>query len=204
MVASLASWRDDPSDLGEYYVTWGNIAGADVIVQANPVVGEPGFDLILDRDDQLAVWRAIEEVGGESVVPCGHDTMETLRIEAGTPRFGVETGDDVIPLEADLADHISFEKGCYLGQEIIARLDSQGQVAKRLRTLVFDGGAAPAVGASVESDGRDSGTVVSSTWSPRADAPIALAFIKRNAYDVGETVLVEGREAVVRPLGSTD
>jgi len=198
IVASLANWDRPVDELDDYDAAWGVVDGCEVIVQSNPLVGEPGYDFYLDRGELLTLWRRIEDVGGGDVVPCGHETLETLRIESGRPRFGVETGDDIIPLEAGLAADVSFEKGCYLGQEIIARLDSRGQVAKKLRMLMFDGGAAPAVGATVEADGRDSGSVVSSVWSPLADGPIALAFIKRNAYDVGGEVTVEGRTASVK------
>ncbi|MFB6350516.1 MAG: folate-binding protein YgfZ, partial [Bradymonadaceae bacterium] len=203
ILGSAVSLKDDPSALGEFEGTWGRIAGADVIVQAVPVAGEPGFDISFDRDRARAVWQALEEAGGESVAPVGHDALETLRIETGVPRFGVETGDEVIPLEANLRHLISFDKGCYLGQEIIARLDTRGTPAKRLRTLVFDGGAAPAVEADIEPEGggREVGGVVSSVWSPLLDAPIALGYVKRRHYDVGGTVEVEGREARVEELG---
>ena len=201
ILGRAAELQRDPAELGGFDGAWGRLAGEDVIVQSNPTTGEPGFDIAFDRRRAGAVWDALVEAGGEQLEPVGGQVLETLRIEAGFPRFGVETGDDVIPLEAGMGDLISFEKGCYLGQEIIARLDTRGTPAKKLRTLVFDGGAAPHVEAEVEADGRDSGRVVSSVWSPLLEAPVALAYVKRNANDIGGRVDVEGREARVEPLG---
>lgn len=201
VLAEAASLASDPATLEEFEGTWGRLAGTDVIVQAVSVAGEAGFDISFDREQASGIWRRLSETGGEAVTPVGHDALETLRIEAGVPRFGVETGDEVIPLEANLRHLISFNKGCYLGQEIIARLDTRGTPAKRLRTLVFQGGAAPAVEANVEADGREVGEVVSSTWSPLLEAPIALGYVKRRHYEVGGTVEVEGREARVEELG---
>jgi folate-binding protein YgfZ len=141
------------------------------------------------------------EAGGDEIRPVGARALETLRIEAGVPRFGVETHDKIIPLEANLGELISFEKGCYVGQEIIARLDTRGTPAKRLRTLVFQGGAAPHEGAELEADGRNAGEVVSATWSPLLEQPIALAYVKRNVNDPGTEVDVEGRTARVELAG---
>lgn len=201
ILAEAADLAREPGSLEDFQGTWGRMAGGDVIVQAVPVTGEPGFDVSFDRRDSLAVWKALESAGGEELVPVGSDVLETLRVEAGVPRFGVETSDDIIPIEANLTDLISFEKGCYLGQEIIARLDTRGTPAKLLRTLVFDGGAAPEVEVEVESDGRSVGTVVSSVWSPLLEAPIALAYVKRNFNDIGDVVEVEGRRARIEQLG---
>ena len=171
-------------------------------MQANPTSGEPGFDLSFDRAESLPIWDALTEAGGGTLEPLGDETLEILRIEAGVPRFGVETDDSVIPLEANMGELIDFDKGCYVGQEIIARLDTLGTPAKKLRTLIFDGGAAPAPGADIENDdGRNVGTVRSAAWSPLLDAPIALGYVKRNANEPGTVLQVEGREARVERLG---
>jgi folate-binding protein YgfZ len=204
VVGSAFRLDDDPSGLAPFDATWGaSDATGEVIVQRIEWTEGLGFDLIFDRHQSARVWEQLQSVGGDSLEPVGDETLETCRIEAGIPRFGVETSDDVIPLEADLQHIISFDKGCYVGQEIIARLDTRGTPAKRLRTLVFEGGAAPAPEADVEDvDGnRSVGEVVSAVWSPRLQAPIALAYVKRRHNDVGTTVRVEGREAEVHRLG---
>ncbi len=200
ILEKVADLEAELAVLGDFDGTWGRIEGRDVLVQVNPVTGERGFDLFFDREQALVVWEALAEAGGE-VEPVGHQMVETLRIEAGIARFGVETTPEVIPLEADLGHLIDFEKGCYLGQEIIARLDTRGEPAKLLRTLVFEGGAAPAVGAALESEDREVGEVVSAIWSPLLEAPVALAYAKRGYNEVGEILEVEGRAARIEPLG---
>lgn len=177
--------------------TWGLLGNREVVIQRVDWLAEPGFVVSGDRSQQLNIWMTLSE----AAEPIGHDTFETLRIEAGVPRFGVELTEKIIPLEAELDHTIAYDKGCYLGQEIIARLDTLGTPAKRLRTLVFEGGAAPAEGADVECEGRNAGFVASSAWSPRLGAPIALAYVKRKFNDIGNTVEVEGRETTIRPLG---
>lgn len=193
----VAELEASPETLDAFDGTWGAIAGVDIVVQRCDWTGEPGFLVSCARPSQLTVWNALSEMA----TPIGHDTFETLRIEAGVPRYGAELSDDIIPLEAGLDETIAYDKGCYLGQEIIARLDTLGTPAKELRTLVFDGGAAPVEDAKVEVDGRKAGFVASSVWSPRLQTPIALAYVKRKYNGVGETVTVEGRDATVRELG---
>ena len=198
----VGQWKRDPAELDAYQGTWGAIDGREVIVHANPTSGESGYDLSFDRSESLPIWDALTEAGGGTLEPLGDETLEILRIEAGIPRFGVETDDSVIPLEANMGELIDFDKGCYVGQEIIARLDTLGTPAKKLRTLIFDGGAAPAPGADIENnDDRNVGTVRSAAWSPLLDAPIALGYVKRNANEPGTVLKVEGREARVERLG---
>jgi folate-binding protein YgfZ len=202
ILEQAGQFKRDPAELDAYQGTWGAIAGKEVILQANPVSGGPGFDLSFDRADSLAIWDAVTEAGGGTLEPLGDETLETLRIEAGIPRFGVETDDSVIPLEANMDELIDFDKGCYVGQEIIARLDTLGTPAKKLRTLIFQGGAAPEPGADIENDDeRSVGTVRSAAWSPLLDAPIALGYVKRNSNEPGTVLRVEGREARVERLG---
>ena len=185
------------SALGPFEATWGALGDEDIVVQRVPTAGEPGFDVSCATEAALRVWNSL----AEHATPIGFEPLETLRIEAGVPRFGKELTEKRIPLEAGLEHAISFDKGCYLGQEIIARLDTLGTPARLLRTLVFDGGAAPNEGASVERDQRSVGEVVSSVWSPLLEAPIALAYVKRDHNDIGNEVEVEGRTARVAALG---
>ncbi len=188
------------ASLDAYAGTWGVLGEEDVVIQRVAWSGGPGYDVSCASEAAHRVWNSLL-AAGEDVVAVGFETLETLRIEAGVPRFGTELSDERIPLEAGLDHAISFNKGCYLGQEIIARLDTRGTPARLLRTLVFDGGAAPAVGAEVEVDGRSVGEVVSSAWSPLVERPIALAYVKRGHNEIGAEVGVEARPARVEALG---
>jgi aminomethyltransferase len=187
------------SSLDEFSCTWGAMGDEDVVIQRVPLVGEPGFDVACSSEAALLVWNTLAHA--EDVTPIGFETIETLRIEAGVPRFGKELTDDRIPLECGLEHAISFHKGCYLGQEIIARLDTRGTPARLLRTLVLEAGAAPEEQAEVFSDERAVGEVISSVWSPALQKPIALAYVKRKYNDIGTELEVEARAARVEELG---
>jgi folate-binding protein YgfZ len=132
--------------------------------------------------------------------PAGTDELyEVLRIEAGLPRFGVEIGEEYIPLEANLWDDVSFTKGCYIGQEIIARMESRGKQARVLAGLRL---AAPldADGErAVRIDGQPAGQVTSVAYSP-ALGPIALAFIKPALANPGAKATVGGVQALIAEL----
>lgn len=112
------------------------------------------------------------------VTECDVAALEPLRIEAGVPRMGLELTDATIPAEAGVVDRaVSFAKGCYTGQELVARIDSRGgNVPRRLRGVVAADDV-PA-GAIVEVDGAEAGRVTSSSRSPRLGA-VALAYVKR-------------------------
>lgn len=196
---AVAALERPAATLEGYAGTWGAIGAADVIVQHVAWTGGKGLLLSVDRGDAAAVWDVL--AADERVRPAGQETLETLRVEAGIARFGVELDGKIIPLEAGLKASISFNKGCYLGQEIIARLDSRGQPAKLLRTLVFDGGAAPRPGADITHEGKSVGEVRAAVWSPLAAAPIALGYVKRKHNEIGTHVEIDGRQARVERLG---
>lgn len=124
------------------------------------------------------------------------DELEALRIEAGIPKMGVELDESTIPAASGIVDRsVSFTKGCYTGQELVARIDSRGNnVPKRLLGIVFDGQALPAPGADVRAGGSDPadsvGTITSAANSSRFGGPVALAYIGR-AAEVGQAVQVD-------------
>lgn len=152
--------------------------------KTDPVAGG-GYFVMCDVEDRAAVE---ERLLGEGIVPAGEATFEYLRIESGLPRFGSEIGEDYIPLEAGLWDDVSFAKGCYIGQEIIARMESRGRLAKQLAQLHP---AAPvAAGTEVEAGGRSAGTVTSAADGPQG--AVALGYVKARALDAGETLTAGG------------
>ncbi len=133
--------------------------------------GGPGFDLL----------------GPDPAVPpgalvVGHDAYDALRIEAGVPRMGAELDTSTIPAAAGVVDRtVSFTKGCYTGQELVARIDSRGgNVPRRLRGVVMAANVLPPVGASVEVAGREVGALTSVGESMERRAPVALSYIRRD------------------------
>lgn len=118
------------------------------------------------------------------------DEVEQLRIESGEPMVGVDTGNSTIPQETGLVPvAVDLEKGCFLGQELVGRIARRGHVNKQLRVLEFPG-AAPAAGSEVSRDDSTVGTVTS------VAGPVGLATLRREV-EVGESVVVDGVEAVV-------
>jgi folate-binding protein YgfZ len=118
------------------------------------------------------------------------ELYETLRIESGVPKFGVDMDENTIVPELGFDDMISYTKGCYIGQEIIARIHFRGHVAKQLTGLVFEVsenqkaetrsvGSVPIVGTElISADGKNAGRVTSVTYSPKLESVIALAFVR--------------------------
>ena len=128
---------------------------------------------------------------------------EALRIECGVPRMGSELTERTIPAEAGagvIERSVSFTKGCYTGQELVARIDSRGgNVPRHLRGLVLDGDDLPEPGEAVVIEGADVGVVTSAARSERLDALVALAYVKRDV-DVPTGAAVGGRVARIEAL----
>jgi folate-binding protein YgfZ len=190
---------DAPGTL--YGITRVRIGGVDARLVRSDDFGVPGFGILLDAGDVAAVLAALAAAGGVAV---DESDLETARIEAGRPRFGADLDTDIIPLEAGLeARAISRSKGCYVGQEVIVRVQDRGhgKVARRLVGLTLEATAAiPERGAPIETDGRAIGRVTSAAWSPSLARPIALGYVHRDFVAAGTPVLVAGSAASVADL----
>src|ERR1043166_5788043 len=121
---------------------------------------EDGFDLFVSASDAEALWDLLVAAGAR---PAGFDALEVLRVEAGVPRYGVDAGEaNVVTEVLDEAEAVSYTKGCYVGQEIIARIHWRGHVAKRLAGILLEGDAETASDAGVKTlpggDGRAQST----------------------------------------------
>ncbi len=151
---------------------------------------EDGFDLFVEADHGAALWEAMIQCG---VRPAGSAALEILRVEAGVARFGVDMNETNVVLEAALDDAVSYTKGCYVGQEIIARIHWRGHVAKRLSGLVFDDEAtwpAPPESKIRTVDGKEIGRITSSVFSPALNKTVALGFVKYDYLAAGTEVRV--------------
>ena len=155
---------------------------------------DAGVDLLFAADDTGTVRTALLDAGAAEIAEA---TAEVLRIERGRPRYGVDLDDSVIPQEAGLNQRaVSFTKGCYVGQETVARLYYRGKPNRQLQGL---SSAEPlGLGTELTLDDRVVGTVTSSAFSPR-HGHIALALVRREA-PAGAIVRAGEHEAVVREL----
>ncbi|MGC9222263.1 MAG: YgfZ/GcvT domain-containing protein [Solirubrobacteraceae bacterium] len=155
-----------------------------------------GLDLLCAADDTVPLTDLLTQAGA---VLISEPTAECLRIETGRPRYGVDLDDTVIPQEAGLNDRaVSFAKGCYVGQETVARLFYKGKPNRELRGLRSENALTPGSELSLADSGRSVGVVTSATVSPRL-GPLALALVRREAPP-GTTVDAAGQQALVVAL----
>ena len=174
--------------------------GKDFLPATRPQVefDSPGgvdhFVHVHDVDDFVAELENID------AVQISDAAYEVLRIENGIPRYGVDMDASTIVPEIGISDVISYQKGCYIGQEIIARIHFRGHVAKRLTGLVFgDEAAAPLVELTTP-DGKKAGRLTSSVFSPKLGRAIALGYVRFEHLTAGTVLQADGRECVVTDL----
>lgn len=160
-----------------------SVGGAEGLVARFGWSGEDAYQI-------FAAPERAEEIAGRLArvaEPCSPEALEVLRVEAGAPRWGAELSEDVLPPEARLEGAISYTKGCYTGQEIVARLRSRGHVNHLLVGLRFEGAALPPPGARLRHGDAEIGEVTSAVLSPSA-GPIGLGFV-RVGHDAEGTLL---------------
>lgn len=166
-------------------------AGIPVQIARRQPIGGNGFTLIVPAQQMPALQEALSTAG---VVTLSAATFETLRIEQGYPAFGHELSQEYIPLETGLLDAISFSKGCYVGQEIIARMESRNRLAKQLRGLKLrEVNSELPVPTKLLVDGKDAGDLTSVTHSP-LHGPIALGYVRTAHAEPGSIVTISGTE----------
>ncbi|MDB6056870.1 MAG: Folate-binding protein YgfZ [Verrucomicrobiales bacterium] len=175
----------------------------EIYLMNQPRLGTIGFDLFVPSGAIAAVAdkaiAAAKAVGGRA---CGWQAFETARIEAGIPRFGVDMDETNLAPEAIESRAISYSKGCYIGQEVIARIRTYGQVAKSLRglRLADDLKALPAKGDKLSKDAKEVGYITSATHSPSLNANIALGYVRKEVNKTGEQLMVNDSTATIVEL----
>jgi len=166
------------------------LASVSFVVAAWGVTGT-GRQLFVPAGGADVVVAALREAAAPgALVEAGPEALEILRIEAGVPRLGVELDEEVLPAEARLDAAVSTTKGCYTGQEVVARMASRGRVSHRLVGLRFAQPSPAEPGTALEREGRKVGEITSACVSPAAGA-IALGFV-RDAHSEPGTVLQAG------------
>ena len=153
---------------------------------------EDGFDLFVDVSEAPKLWELLTKAGAQ---PVSSEGMETLRIEGGIPRYGVDMDETNVVTETNLDDAVSFTKGCYIGQEIIARIRYRGHVAKKLTGVILESEVRLESGAKIlSSDEKEIGRVTSFAFSPRLDRTVALGYVKYDYLAPGTNVRVRSGE----------
>lgn len=196
----IAALTGQPVDIeGEYKIRERLIGGKQVLVASRNRCGETGFDLFIPTEFARETLETILSRGGDfGARQSGLGAFEIARIEAGVPREGVDAGENYIILESGLDSAVSYTKGCYLGQEVIARIHWRGQPAKRLRGLLIDADQPPSPGAQLfADDGKKVGEITSSARSLALDRPIALGYVHRYYLTTGTKFTLKQDEADV-------
>ncbi len=156
---------------------------------ADPWTGDVGGRLLVSRSDLAPVRDALTAAGREhGLVEVGAEALEILRIEGGRPAFGVDMDGRTLILELGRGGMVSHDKGCYLGQETVARVHSRGHVNRFLAGIVIEGGTPPPAGALLLVDEAPVGESRSACLSPNLGRPIALAMVRREAIEPGTVV----------------
>jgi len=167
----------------------------DIDFESEPVTlvrathtAEDGFDVFIGSNTSSAIQAALISAGAR---PINEETLETLRIEAGIPRYGIDMDETNVVTETNLDDAVSFTKGCYLGQEIIVRIKHRGHVAKKLTGIILEQHTPVARNAAILSEnGKEIGRVTSSALSPKLNRAIALGYVKYDYLAPGTAVKV--------------
>ncbi|OYT71593.1 MAG: hypothetical protein CFK52_07570 [Chloracidobacterium sp. CP2_5A] len=172
------------------------------LVARRPRYGLPAFELFVPSETAVVVWKTLTAAGA---TPVGWDALDVCRIERGVGRFGCDFDDTTLAPEAGLGHAISYTKGCYVGQETVAKIHWRGhdQTARRLVSLAldgddFDGRPVPARGTPVLADGKEAGLIASAIRHPVTGAAIALGYVRSTALANGLPLTVAGRPARVR------
>ena len=175
--------------VGVYESASAVIGGVEATVVRTDFLELPSYDLIVPSGGLNAVREVVLAAGTvHGLAEIGEGALELLRIEQGVPAQGKELTEDANPLEAGLIDYINFNKGCYIGQEVVARLNTYDKVQRTLVRLSWDTSAAPEEGAELFVDGKKVGVLTSAAASLQVERGIGLGLV-RNAHAIPGAVL---------------
>ncbi|MGA9797474.1 MAG: folate-binding protein [Terriglobales bacterium] len=156
------------------------------------------FELWMAPGDAERVYAALTSAGAK---PVGSSALELLRIAAGVPRYGTDIRERDLPQETEQERALNFSKGCYVGQEIVERIRSRGQVRRKFTGFEIQG-PLPAIGSKIQVDGKDVGEATSAGSLPigGGERRVALGYIRREVATPGKQVDAGGSIAKVMPL----
>lgn len=183
----------DVADLKPIDFVTAQIGGSHALVLRTEETGELDIEVLLPATGLLPAWNALLEAGAKyGIKPVGTHAREALRIEAGIPKAGPDLNEDIVPPEANLEGKaFSLSKGCYPGQEVVARMDTYGNVRRHLVGLVLKDAAIPPKGAKLFSGDREVGWISSAVRSPQLNQVIAFGFPLRDFSNPGTELAVE-------------
>src|SRR5580704_8078154 len=180
----------DPADLAELETRVVSVQRIPCRLGKRSPGGAASAEFLVDRSQAEGLWNILlETVCKHSGGPAGYQALSATRLEQAIPWFSYDFGEKQIPHEAGLQDsHISYTKGCYTGQEIVERVRSRGQVNRVRVTLKYSTPQPPAPGTPLLSEGKEAGFTTRAAFSPALNAPIGMAYLRREKSTPGSTV----------------
>lgn len=182
----------DISSLSRYDSLAAKVSDIEMSVVRTDFASLPGYDMIVPASRAEPLWQHLLDKGAEvGIVPVGMEALEAVRIEEGVPLYGRELSEEVNPLEANLLEWISFNKGCYIGQEVVARLDTYKKVQRHLVGLSWDVDEDPAANAGLFLQGKRVGDITSTVRPPGRSEGIGLGYVRKAHAQAGVRLAVE-------------
>ena len=178
----------------DYQHAWMELGGAPVLIVRLSETGEEGYRLIFVPANAEQIWNTLRQQQ-KSIPwePVGWEALNVLRAEAGIPWMGAELTEKTLPPEARLeARAISYTKGCYLGQEIVERIRSRGNVNRLLCGLLLEVETLPAPGVKLLAKEKEIGWITTAVHSPTLGRAIALGYLRREHSEPGAEISVAG------------
>jgi aminomethyltransferase len=143
--------------------------------------------------------RLIERLESAGAAAGSPEAFRVVRLEHGRPRYGEDITERYIAPETDQGRAMNYQKGCYLGQEIVERVRSRGQVNRILRAVQIDGTEIPEPGTKLQLGNAVAGEITSAAYSPALDKIVALAYVRAEHANAGGEVSLDNRRAVFAP-----
>ena len=179
--------------------TWG-----ERLVIRLSVTGQPGFSIVAPAAHREALVHAIEAAGA---APASGQDARVVRLELGHPRYGEDITDRYLPHETQMLGAVHFNKGCYIGQEIVERVRSRGGVHRFLAPLEVEGDDPPEACTVITADGKAVGEIASAAWSPARGRIVALGYLRLGEIPQDAALACAGRAVRLvahKPLGSAE
>jgi tRNA-modifying protein YgfZ len=186
-------------DAKPFSVMQGRVGAHDLqVIRTEGLTTAPGFLLFCERAQAPDIATALLILAEpDGLVACGPQAFDAARIHEGLPLFARELGEEFHPLEAGLWGSVSFTKGCYVGQEVIARLNTYDKVMKQLARLVLSSGAGLTTPMKLFANGQDAGVITSLAGPPLLDEWRALGYVKKRALQSGAPIVVGAPDATI-------
>lgn len=185
----------DLEGVGYYRHTTFEWSGGTLLVSRNGYTGEDGFELYPVAGEAVALWTALFETGGDTLVPAGLGARDTLRLEVAYPLYGNELSRTTTPVEAGLGWVVKTKNRSFIGHERL-RAQKKGDLQRKLVGISYEGRMIARQGATLTHDGTDAGVVTSGTFGPSIGQGIGLALVRPELIEPGTRLVghVRGRE----------